>query len=169
MCVHSWFCKRHRTVFLFSGLWRQLCVGKIRQVEGAQWPKQVYGAPSPLLQLLLGFLSVISLAGSKFALSHSSPSNSDHLLGKRLKNPDYAEPGVQLKDPKTKLQWEPYAEWTNHESPGSSRERSLWVPFLKKPGFIHGRDSLSFFWDLWVGSRILAKASGNWDPELRVR
>ena len=147
---------------------RQLCVGRIRQAEGARRPKQVYGAPSPLLQLLLAFLSVISSAGW-VSLSHSSPSKSDHLLGKRLTNPDCEEPGVQLRDPKTKLQWDPYAEWANPETPGSSRERSLWVPFLKKPGFIHGRDGLSFARDLWVESRILAKASGNRDPELRVR
>lgn len=39
----------------------------------------------PLLQLLLAFLSVISSAGAEFALSHSSPSNADYLLGKRLR------------------------------------------------------------------------------------
>ena len=124
----------------------------------------------PLLQLLLGFLSVISSAGAEFTLSHSSPSNADYLLGKRLRSPDNLEPGVSWEI----LKWSCIENHVQNEQimgPLGHLGREEPLRPIHKETWIHPweRQSLSCFCDLWVGSRISAKASRNWDPEFRVR
>ena len=78
----------NRTVFLFIGLWmlsREMAVcGEGQASWRGSKAKAVCGEPSPLLELLL---AIISSAGSGLVLFHSSSSNPDYLLGKRLKSP----------------------------------------------------------------------------------